>query len=60
MIGTIQTRKPDLGGQDEFKKSDTLTMTTAINEVCIGWLLENRYLVGGLKFDWGSLLGGFD
>ena len=36
MMGTIQTRQPDLGGQDEFKKSDTLAMTTAINEVCIG------------------------
>ena len=35
MMGTIQTRQPDLGGQDELKKSDTLPMTTAINEVCI-------------------------
>ena len=36
MIKTIQTRQPDLGGQDELKKNDTLAMTTAINEVCIG------------------------
>ena len=36
MMGTIQTRQPDLGGQDEFKKSDAVAMTTAINEVCIG------------------------
>ena len=34
-------------------------MTIAINEVCIGWLFENRYLVRGLKFGWGSLLGGW-
>ena len=24
----------------EFKTNDTLAMTIAINEVCIGWLLE--------------------
>ena len=36
MIGNIQRRQPELGGQDEFKKSDTLAMATAINEVCIG------------------------
>ena len=34
-------------------------MTTAINEGCIGGLLQNRYLVGGLKFGWGSLMEGF-
>ena len=34
-------------------------MIIAINEVCIGWLFENRYLVRGLKFGWESLLGGW-
>ena len=64
MIGTIQRRQPELGGQDEFKKSDTLAMATAINEVCIGWLLENRYLVEGNKIwlgestEWFRLKGG--
>ena len=41
------------------KKNNTLAITIAINVVCIGWLLENRYLVAGLKFDWGSLLRGW-
>ena len=42
----------------EFKKNDTLAMIIAINEACIGWLLQNRYLVRRLKFGWGRLLGG--
>ena len=40
-------------------KNDTLAITIAINVVCIGWLLENRYLVAGLKFGWGILLAGW-
>ena len=42
--------------QDSFWPCSTLW---AINKVCIGWLLENRYLVGEIKFGWESLLGGW-
>ena len=40
-------------------KNDTLAITIAIKVVCIGLLLENRYLVARLKFGWGILLAGW-
>lgn len=34
----------------KLKKKDTTVMTLAKNEVCVGQLHENFYLIGGLTF----------